>query len=986
MGLSVWQTRLQAHFEKLRSKRSSQGISRPIFALEHGLSVSELAELQADIREQIVNSRPSLHQSLPWVVYATEIGYQYAGDEYWQTFENSTPGWTIYGDRYWIRRCFIDFYLNYEGAIPSGTWAKHFSIICWPITHAILPQDLQRQLAKILYELRYTFTADLLDSPEKLGEQIAARSWNSTSRFRNFAQEPLLVGQIAAALLFHTEERSESFISPQTLQRIVTDLDRERRARDWLRRAQKHAGRLYRYGLRAEGERAPKEATREGSLQEATALAVEPRLLLRPVAATTWEVLVEIPDLSPLLDRFPVLQPTLTGSRCSIAGSVRRSPRARGAFLYGPQRDVLKHWPIFEELLLRFEELTPEVENLLSTYCFLRPGPTWLFRIRPDGQAYEVRSNVVRPAQSYILISSGDLISPGSLGTPISVTCEGVRGVRLDLPSVITMEWQAVIEDLHLNQARSLEVWPAGLPAVDWDGEGRGTWLSTDRPCIGIRVDHPVDDISVQIRDSEWPTLYLDLVDSDAISFVELPPLPSGCYTVRITTHSVQPEFDGQTGEFDVVIRQPRARALELSNTGPLMVVAEPATPSLEQLWEGLVEIEAYGPVGRQISCRASLLDKDSREPMVTKELPRMALPVHAATWRSHFQEHFQHRDEIRRLCDLAHICKIEFDGEELGFFLVTCEREFTPVRWIVQHIEKQHTLRLFDDTGTDALVKVTRYDFETPDIPVQIEEAQAIRGLEVPQTGGMYVARVARYRRAVIVPPQVRTIRLTDLSINPCFSRYPRSPAGVSAVVKLFEVWAAARIPGDILALFRQRSVLVSIVQHLFAIICGARWERIEEDARTHDSEESIRQMALAIGAYRSERSLGVVLHRDYTKLAADPIPTRIARVASLAKKFIVFPETSKMLTTARKGVVVRRQKVWDSSQLEWLSEFTLRLASCPDQIRSWSGPKFSEGIERILKVPTLARAARFLVLAIDSHLRYEIGGGKQLYKGWKW
>ena len=34
-------------------------------------------------------------------------------------------------------------------------WASHFNIIAWPVTHAILPRYLQRQFAKLLYELRF---------------------------------------------------------------------------------------------------------------------------------------------------------------------------------------------------------------------------------------------------------------------------------------------------------------------------------------------------------------------------------------------------------------------------------------------------------------------------------------------------------------------------------------------------------------------------------------------------------------------------------------------------------------------------------------------------------------------------------------------------------------------------------------------------------------------------------------------------------------
>ena len=121
------------------------------------------------------------------------------------------------------------FEREYGGARPSGAWAEHFSIICWPITHAILPRDLQYQLARILYDLRNSFSAELFESPPKLGEFIAARSWYGNSRFQNLTQETHLVGQIAAALLLEGQRGTSSLLHAAALQRIGADLERQRR-------------------------------------------------------------------------------------------------------------------------------------------------------------------------------------------------------------------------------------------------------------------------------------------------------------------------------------------------------------------------------------------------------------------------------------------------------------------------------------------------------------------------------------------------------------------------------------------------------------------------------------------------------------------------------------------------------------------------------------------------------------------------------------
>lgn len=341
MDLSDWQERLESHFRALRTRRNVEVGDQPSFALEHGLDEPEVNALDECVRAHVREEAPSWKHHLVWTVYATELGYLYSGDEYWQTFEERTPGWREHGDRYWMRSCFREFQEQYGGAEPTGTWARHFSIICWPITHSILPKDLQRQLAKLLYELRHVISSNILSSYRRLGELIAAHSWGTSSRFQQLAQEPLLIGQIAAALLLQGEQDTSLLILPSTLQRIGEDLNRERVARVWMRGARDSA----RHQIQISGGSVPggtlprdNRPDDEGS-REAPRLGLEPRLLLRPCADDKhdWDVLLELPDFSHIPLRYPEFRATLGSSRCWVTGSSGR-PLARGRLLYGPQR------------------------------------------------------------------------------------------------------------------------------------------------------------------------------------------------------------------------------------------------------------------------------------------------------------------------------------------------------------------------------------------------------------------------------------------------------------------------------------------------------------------------------------------------------------------------------------------------------------------------------------------------------------------------
>src|SRR5438034_1098463 len=181
-----WQDRLASHFSELHARRSS-GLA--LFALEHGLGEAELGS----IRRVLVDGAPSRTErashSLLWVVHATEVAYEYAGDEFWQSFERQTPGWDN-RLRPWIREIFHEFSRQYGGPQPSGSWADWFTIISWPITNALLPTDLQRHLARALYQARDGLALRLGDL-EGLGRYLAASSWEGSDRFAQLKEQPL---------------------------------------------------------------------------------------------------------------------------------------------------------------------------------------------------------------------------------------------------------------------------------------------------------------------------------------------------------------------------------------------------------------------------------------------------------------------------------------------------------------------------------------------------------------------------------------------------------------------------------------------------------------------------------------------------------------------------------------------------------------------------------------------------------------------------
>ncbi len=969
--LGNWQTRLARHFTELQRRRSSEAPDRPIFALEHGLDDTELRRVTSSIQTDIQRRSPCWDHRLVWVVYACEFGYVYAGDEYWQTFEAQTSGWDHYGDRHWIRRCFQDFHERYSGAKPTGAWARHFSIICWPITHAILPRDLQRQVARLLYDLRHAFSPEVLGSPRQLGELIAARSWNASSRFQQLTEEPLFLGQIATALLLQGNGSTSALIHPFTLSRISADVDRERRARAWLRGARESAQHQVQFQhIRGQGIR--HGGGERGAAVEAgpaTTPGLEPRLVLRPLEPRKWEVLLEFPDFSHIPVKFRRFTEVLANTRCHVTGSSGR-PLARGRLLYGPQRVILRTWPRHDEPLLRFENSPPEFDYLLHTECLLRPGPVWLFKVASDGLAYELKSANIRSEQRYILLlgESAELPTCPEF-IPVKIDCDGIRAAELQLADTITPDLTAALNVLEIRQAATIHVWPAGLAPVRWDGEGVAEWLSTERPRLGIRADHHVTAFSVDLG---FDRIDVSPSAPGAPVFIELPELDPGVYTALINAvHSN--DAITECGSLQLRIREPRTWSPGRSSDGAIFVVVEPTTPTLEELWESKIELQVHGPASRRVYCEVAFFKRGASQPFLSKQLPPLSLPIDTSKWRKHLDQHFKKHQDVQNAYDLAQSCRVRAVAGELGTFTLVVEREFSPLRWAVRRTRDGFYLRALDDSGAEQIPQVARYEFIGPDFdqPLDITSYDRAEGAIV--SPGLYVVRTGDYLRAVVIAPEVHHT-FQDLRVEPRISGRRRATADTIDLIRIVDLWVCARVTGNILSLSMRRDVLLALVQEIFHLIGGDRWARGENTLRKYGG----RPVLQCVGPFlkKEEIELAERVRAQIHELARATPMERAQQLALLSTRY---------LHLHVHGATGDGQSGDTDSRLLWLSELALRLASVSTGTITWAGDKLHQGISYLLEFPGLARAARFMVLALDQTAD-KSGIGSDLHEGWAW
>jgi hypothetical protein len=930
-GLVVLHQRLESHFVALRDRRKEATGGAPVFALEHGLSEGEVALLNVEVCATVRRAHLPRDHWLPFIVYAAEIGYEYSGDEYWQTFAARTPHWISNGDRHYIRRKFRDFGDQFRGAQPTGAWADQFSIICWPITHAVLPTDLQRHLVDLLFDYRRALTSALLEDPAELGKRLAGRAWQASSRFQNFAQNTSLLGQVAIALLV-ADHADSPFILSSTLSRIVEDLSREREAWRLLRSARSSATEVRIRGLQR-GDGHGREGPRTPQVRLPSA--ADPEISLRNEGA--WTAYLEVPDLSVLAERLPAVHQEASRLRARVRGFAG-PPLATGQLLYPGRQLKLSEWPS-GAALIQLENGSEAVNSLLADQCVLSPGPVWLFRMRDAGQAGEVRGKFIRPGHDYVLLSQEFL--PQELLPWITATEFGTSGIyayTAAAPDTLGSDDLASLRSAGLGTVTDVEIRPAGLVPAMWDGEGEAEWLAGENPILAVSSSR---DISKCIFTLDGELSLLDWPPTEETLFICLADLEVGSHSLHVSLLPLEQEQAVAEGTFNLIIRTPSMRPSNGSFREGLMVLATPVSPTLTEIWDGKATLDILGPPSAHVSIEMTLADSSKR--VLARRRIGAALPIDRARWAA-LANDFRQDDDIQRFYEEAESSVISVSHPKLGVASLRCEREFAPLRWVPGRDGSASYVRLVNNTEGGVAIDVSEFKFPDRPRPLEMDAASRVRW----PLGGLVIARAETTTTSIVLPPDVRDLSdLKNLNVRR-LSNGPRSPDEVRRLIEVANKWAAASVPANPFAWTGRVNVERAIMRHLAGLIGGQRWASLEQKAA--GDSESIRTSDL-------ESALG---NEPYQRTLARKLLQELDRLTSLSPEKRVQTFADLLARHAPRAGAHRRDLR--------LAEFLLRLASDPASLARTPETEMKSGIELALTSPLLLRAARFVVLAIDA------------------
>jgi hypothetical protein len=877
--LADWQKHLEAHFAALAETRRARAL--PVFAIEHGLGSDERSNLGKLLNRSLGSPEQPGRFWLVWVVYAAEQGYEYDGDEYWTSFERRTPEWRHRVDRRTLRLWFRRFHEKYAGLKPTGPWAKWFSIIAWPITHALLPRDLQSQLARALYQWRYQLAKMQGGDPARIGRFLASMSDDAPSRFRNFLEQEEIAGRIVMALLSGRTEAVTQFVLPITLERIVADLQKASAARAWLRDARQAVERFQFKGTARDLPGGTGDGTAPRVSGSAPHPYIRPVLILRRMAPGEWKVWAELPTLRPIADLSPDISAYLRRARCSVVGSPGLLPP--GWLMLGDQRRVLTSWPSPNRAVVQFTDPPPILAQLLNADGCITNGPIWLFRVGADGLAHEIIGRMVRPGESYVLVSNAP-IATGPIGASVTVVATGVTAIAFELPQRLSDDAITALRSLGLGVAQSVRIAPAGLDARRWDGEGFAEWMEGESPCLSLEADHSIASYRVRL-DGGLP---LEIpANEEAPVFLKLTDLDVGQHTLSAEVRSqVGDVAKAATGYIALTIRPPQPWIAGTTSHSGLAITADPTEPSLDQFWKGQVSIQALGPAHQQVRVCVELLNA-AGDVLATDQVATLSLPVTSETWFRALAA-FLKKDSDPWAYLTATSGRLVVDGEANGSWRLPLQRDVAPLRWVWHRGANSTALRLIDDHGGDDPVLAQFFPFAQPANPTDLNSKELETEFYPSGQGGLCVASYGDRCEALVVSMPQTLGSLSGLVTEPKIALGSVTKDPIGQLCRMMEQWKGAKLVGPLVSPRRQ-AVIDAFERALAVLVFGSDW--VAAETRYSHSRKGWKDLKDLTAQTGAPTAFNFVIARDMEKFRSMSLAKRFAEFELLARRYSKIP-----------------------------------------------------------------------------------------------
>jgi len=839
---------LHEHFTELKGTRGA-GAQGTVYVLEHPLSQRECNELANQLR--LACNKEGVHNEhwLPWLVITTELGYSYSGTDYWPRLESKFPKWQ-YGDRERLASWFKRFAKEFCGVRPTGAWARQFRLIAWPITHAVLPTDLQVQLSRAVYAARHALFDLDEKSDEELGQAIASRWVPHGDRFDRLLQREGFVGTLVR-LLLHPSCRQD-VLSSHVLQRIVTDVEAHAEAKWWLRDARTYC----RPSIRVAG--APARGTARIAPLRAQ---FSPDLVLEQRDTDRWSLFVKPQSALGLIAEAPSIARSLGRMRFLLSDNTKQAFLARELMKAEPRALALARFPADGAPLLSFLPENEANAALLTAESRLAPREVWIFKRRNDGSAWLQSSNAVLPGATYLLGTR----DPNSLtlGEPQVTGFSGLSLRQLVVAAGLSAVETRALLDAGISVSKRTTIYPWGVMPRVWREDGLVEYVHGETVLLRVERDHAFDAVRMTVggepaREVSCP--------GAAPFLLELADLPLGQHTVTLDTmetrctRSVTEIYNKSSITLYVRIRPPSSWSPQVVPSEALAVTLVPEEPSLKQVLQGELELSVQGTAYDTLEVSLVIVDgtAERHERTVLRRRP----PITSADWNEHLD--VARRDSDLQLHSLAATYAFLIVGSDrFGWHREGLAVFPRPLRWCVKRDGVDYRVCLRSDDAMPPEVRF--YPRRTPCVEAPVAFAEVHRGMRGGD--GLYLAQQGDHFASLVLSSPPAKMNLAELHARSVIEIDESDPA---VLVSRLQLWSQAQTVGR-LANGRLAPVIAALRTRLVHVLAGHAWAAAEQRAlrgrRLSDLDvlvsPTIRNYGINLGTWRGRGDLSELKER---------------------------------------------------------------------------------------------------------------------------
>jgi hypothetical protein len=643
--LLQWQNHLEKTYASLDASRN-QKKGKPFFVLEHGLDEIDLAEVCNLIIDHGNYDLSFEGIELPFIVFATEIGFNYENarhknvddtSNYWPMFDLKIPGWRTGKNTSFFRYVFSEYLTDrYKNIyLPDGYWFEKFPNISWPVYQAILCKDARQDLIRLMRRINNEYDLGSITSPLQLGELLGTEitrliEQNESLRLDQFQDQHRLLGEIAYSIVKPENDLQVDFLSSYALGRIKESLPKE-----LLEVVDSIRANISRTVSHRQSSRSNSANTRN-SYQGGSANRLSGEVKIEgDKSSGQWKINLHIPKLR-------IFESVASNLREVLHEYLHVKDQSEGrippkTLLYRDASVPLDHWPVDPHLaMFESENFPSSVTQAIRGDWKMFSSEDLLFKI-DNLHAKLQRHFEIQLDQKYLYIRKDPIhyVVPSIFESVSTSLGDQYYSYEFCITEKNFDDALYCIQSADLVYRPTISIFPVGEVPYIYEKDVSCKYSVNQRPVFKIESAGNTLTVSLSEEGSEE----FQSIQVKRSELIELQPSAPGSYWIRVETVLGDEGF-GTLWKTEIIasLRVDFLTPNELAEISgqQILMMSSVANPSIEQIIAHEVEVSFNGLAGLQAQITMEAIDSEG-ESYPVNDLGKIKIPISSEYVESQF-------------------------------------------------------------------------------------------------------------------------------------------------------------------------------------------------------------------------------------------------------------------------------------------------------------------------------------------------------------